>query len=84
MRVMVTGGAGYIGSRTVKALGEAGHGVLVYDNLSTGNPWSILYGELVEAGLEDTPLNPIDPYGMARVRTSWQWEQAFASGKQSR
>ncbi len=54
MRVMVTGGAGYIGSHTVKALGEAGHDVLVYDNLSTGNRWSILHGELLEADLEDT------------------------------
>lgn len=54
MRVFVTGGAGYIGSHTVKALGEAGHEVLVYDNLSSGNRWAVLHGELVEADLSDT------------------------------
>lgn len=36
MRVLVTGGAGYIGSHLVDALCEAGHGVTVLDNLSTG------------------------------------------------
>lgn len=37
MRVLVTGGAGYIGSHTVYALCEAGHEVLVFDDLSTGH-----------------------------------------------
>jgi UDP-glucose-4-epimerase len=36
MKVLVTGGAGYIGSHTAKALLEAGHEVIVVDNLSTG------------------------------------------------
>jgi len=35
MRILVTGGAGYIGSHVVKALGEQGHELLIYDNLST-------------------------------------------------
>ncbi len=52
-RVFVTGGAGYIGSHVVKALGEAGYEVLVYDNLSTGNPWAVLHGTLVEGDLAD-------------------------------
>lgn len=54
MRVMVTGGAGYIGSHVVKALGEKGFDVLVYDNLSSGNKWAVLYGDLVTADLSDT------------------------------
>ncbi len=36
MRILVTGGAGYIGSQTAQKLIEAGHDVVVYDNLSTG------------------------------------------------
>ncbi|WP_102126288.1 UDP-glucose 4-epimerase GalE [Deinococcus planocerae] len=37
MNLLVTGGAGYIGSHTVRRLMEAGHGVTVLDNLSSGH-----------------------------------------------
>ena len=36
MKVMVIGGAGYIGSHVVKAMMNAGHKVTVFDNLSSG------------------------------------------------
>lgn len=52
-KIFVTGGAGYIGSHVVKALGEAGYEVLTYDNLSTGNKWAVLYGNIVVADLSD-------------------------------
>lgn len=52
-KILVTGGAGYIGSHVVKQLGEAGYDVVVYDNLSTGFKQAVLYGEFVEAQLED-------------------------------
>lgn len=55
-RVVVTGGAGYIGSHVVLALGEAGYDVLTYDNLSTGNRDAILSGELVVGDLSDKDL----------------------------
>ncbi|MEC4675719.1 MAG: UDP-glucose 4-epimerase GalE [Nitrospirota bacterium] len=54
MKILVTGGAGYIGSHMVKALGEKGHDIVVYDNLSTGHKESVLYGRLVIADLADT------------------------------
>ena len=38
MAVLVTGGAGYIGSHAVRELVRAGHEVFVYDNLSAGPP----------------------------------------------
>ena len=52
-RILVTGGAGYIGSHVVKALGEKGHEILIYDNLSTGHKELVLYGELVIGDIAD-------------------------------
>ncbi len=52
-RIFVTGGAGYIGSHVVKMLGEQGFEILTYDNLSSGNSWAVLSGELVVGDLAD-------------------------------
>jgi UDP-glucose 4-epimerase len=56
MRIFITGGAGYIGSHVVAALGEKGADILVYDNLSTGHKDSLLSGKLVVGDLNDKPL----------------------------
>lgn len=53
MKVLVTGGAGYIGSHIVSALGEKGDEVVVYDNLSYGHRWAVLSGKLTEGDLAD-------------------------------
>jgi len=58
MKVLVTGGAGYIGSHAAKALGQAGHEPLVLDNLSSGHRWAIKWGRLLEWDLADTELLP--------------------------
>ena len=53
MRVLIIGGAGYIGSHTAKALARAGFEPVVYDNLSEGHRWAVKWGPLVEADLSD-------------------------------
>ncbi len=53
MRVLVTGGAGYIGSHTAKALAQAGHEPVVFDNLSSGHRWSVKWGPCVEGDLAE-------------------------------
>ncbi|MCY3842903.1 MAG: UDP-glucose 4-epimerase GalE [Acidobacteria bacterium] len=52
--VLVTGGAGYIGSHTVKALRSAGRDVVVLDNLAAGHRAAVAGVPLVEAGIADT------------------------------
>src|SRR3990167_6458280 len=54
MKLLVTGGAGYIGSHVVRQLGEAGHEVVVYDNLSAVYKWAVLCGELIVGELSDS------------------------------
>ncbi len=54
MNVLVVGGAGYIGSHAVRKLKDAGHHVLVYDNLSRGHREAVPDGLLIEGELTDT------------------------------
>jgi len=53
--IVVTGGAGFIGSHTCKQLALAGYLPVVYDNLSTGNRQAVKWGPLVEGDIADVP-----------------------------
>ena len=53
MKVLVAGGAGYIGSHTVKELLREGYEVVVFDNFSTGKKEQLVGGEHVEGDLMD-------------------------------
>src|ERR1700733_6990532 len=54
--ILVTGGAGYIGSHVVRQLGEAGERVVVIDNLGKGFRQAVTAGELVVADVGDYAL----------------------------
>jgi UDP-glucose 4-epimerase len=68
--ILVTGGAGYIGSHAVLALRDAGRSVVVLDNLSTGFDWAIPAGvPLVRGDVADMALvaRTIAEHGVAAV-----------------
>ena len=54
--ILVTGGAGYIGSHVVRQLGEAGERVIVLDNLGKGFRQAVTHGELVVGDVADRAL----------------------------
>jgi UDP-glucose-4-epimerase GalE len=55
MNVLVTGGAGYVGSHAARSLSNAGHDVWVYDNLVFGHRGAVAPGRLIEGDLLDRP-----------------------------
>lgn len=54
MNILISGGAGFIGSHVAKAIRESGHVPVVFDNLSAGHRWAVQWGPLVEGDL----MNP--------------------------
>lgn len=81
MKIFVTGGAGYIGSHVVKALGEEGHEIGVYDNLSTGHEWAILSGRLLRGDLADAAsldeaIRDFNPDALMHFAASIQVEES--------
>ena len=65
MRVLVTGGSGYIGSCAVRHLAAAGHEVVILDNLSTGHKelargFELVVGDIADRKLVDGLLTRVD------------------------
>ncbi|MGP3778057.1 UDP-glucose 4-epimerase GalE [Halanaerobium saccharolyticum] len=56
MNILVTGGAGYIGSHVLKALLKEGHEVVTFDNLQKGHREAVTGGKFVEGDLSDQKL----------------------------
>jgi UDP-glucose 4-epimerase len=53
MKILVTGGAGYVGSHACKALAAKGFEPVAYDNLSRGHRWAVKWGPLEERDIRD-------------------------------
>lgn len=66
--VLVTGGAGYVGSHACKALRAAGFTPVTYDNLSTGNRWAVRFG----------PLEPGDVLDLATLHLAFKRHRPIA------
>src|SRR5688500_15785738 len=73
--VLVTGGAGYIGSHTAKALRQAGHTAVIYDNLSAGHREAVLGAPLIvgDTGDVDAVRRAIRESGAAAVMHFAAW-----------
>ncbi|MDR0911316.1 MAG: UDP-glucose 4-epimerase GalE [Methanobrevibacter sp.] len=54
--ILITGGAGYIGSHVNKALHKKGYDTIVLDNLSHGHEYAVKWGEFIEGDLSDSDL----------------------------
>lgn len=70
--VLVTGGAGYIGSHVCQALAAAGYLPVVYDNLSSGHGWAVRWGpleggDLIDAGRLDEVMRRYHPKAVVHL-----------------
>jgi UDP-glucose 4-epimerase len=59
MKILITGGAGYIGSHVVLALSSAGHDLTIVDNLSSGHRQAVKAGQLIELDVADPELDTL-------------------------
>lgn len=63
MKVLVIGGAGYIGSHMVKLLGKQGCSVTTLDDLSSGYRDAVLYGDFVQGSIGDRAVLELESNG---------------------
>ena len=84
MKVLVVGGAGYIGSHMVKMLGENDCQVTSLDDLSSGHRDAVLYGDFVQGDMGDNAVkgSPIELYDLIFPHSKWNiddllWTEDF-------
>src|SRR5690349_2872455 len=66
-RILITGGAGYVGTHCAKALAAAGHETVVFDNLSMGHREFVRHGPLVQGDVRD-------PQALDKVFASFRFD----------
>jgi UDP-arabinose 4-epimerase len=79
-RILVTGGAGYVGSHCCKALAEAGLEPIVFDSLSTGHRDAVCWGDLIAADMRDREALR-DALRSTAPRGGDPFRRAFAGGR---
>jgi len=52
-KILVTGGAGYIGSHACKSLAKLGYEPITYDNLTYGHEWAVKWGPFEQGDISD-------------------------------
>ena len=85
MNVLVTGGAGYVGSHAAKLLAHHGHEIWVYDNLVFGHraavpPGRLIEGDLLDRGKVEAVLRERLAAGVAVVMVTHSAAQAARLG----
>jgi UDP-glucose 4-epimerase len=80
-RILVTGGAGYIGSHTSKSLAANGFEPICYDNFSTGHREFVKWGPLEVGNLHDTTLlvkimqkYKLKIFEYKKIKDTWEFE----------
>ena len=68
LKILVTGGAGYIGGHAYRTLAANGFEPVVYDNLSRGNRWAVKWGPLEEGMMRSPESFAIARAGQWSVR----------------
>jgi len=74
-RILVTGGAGYIGSHVCKALHSSGYTPVVFDNLSSGHSWAVKWGPFIQGDIHDAKalnaaFNQFSPLAVIHMASS--------------
>jgi UDP-arabinose 4-epimerase len=69
IRILITGGAGYIGSHAAKCLSQSGFEPVTLDDLSTGHKWAVKWGPFVQGDIGDAKLirEVVHGYGIQAV-----------------
>jgi NADPH:quinone reductase-like Zn-dependent oxidoreductase len=70
--VLVTGGAGYIGSHTCKILAQEGYQPIAFDNLSSGHTWAAKWGPLEKWDILYREVTPECLSALCGVRLRWR------------
>ena len=83
MAILVTGGAGYIGSHTVRYLQEQGREVVVYDNLSTGHLQAVsgpaVIGDIFDGDLLIETMKKYKVEAVIHFAAFSHWRNTFAA-----